>query len=196
MNFASRNESDNQYYVDRLPMSNVIFYCEGKIVGQTDQGWVEAENEFGITNEKIYAFDQITEVRRATKENLDRKDCYYRKTGESEYGKKESKYTLYIYTGLLSSFVEAEECESSRYNGRIGYSNYFTLSYKSEGTTKSAWVRQVKQTRTVQDPTGVRADRMVELMQKQNRFTTFNYNDAMLILEDAETRQELARLLS
>lgn len=194
MNLRNRIEFSRQYRIDGISMDNVIFYKDGEIVGETNQGWIEKDGGFDTEKNSIYEIDEITEVVRATKENLNRKDCYYRKTGAAKYGHC-SKYTLYIYAGLFTSFVPQEELKCNEHSGRIGYANYYQFTFRTNGTLDHALCRSCKQTRFVYNMDGVRANQIVDVMTKLNRHNTFTYSDAIQLMESEEAKTAMIRIL-
>lgn len=184
-----------RYSIDGKEMSNIIFYNDGKIVAETNQGWIDSTIASYSYKQGVESIDEITDVVRATKENLNKTCCYYRKVAINEYSRK-PEYALYIYTGIFSKFTPMVERECYRNYGKISYANFFGFTFNADGEELSIEVRSAKNTKSEYDQTGLRALEIEKLVKDLNRHTGFSYADAVDLLESENSRKKLIKLLS
>ena len=104
----------NPFIMDGKEINSIRFYNDGKVV--VSSRWFGNNNSY-----KCIEFP--FEVKKATKENLNRKDAYYLRSSNNVC----KSYDLYIHTSLVDlQFVETKEDCNTWYSNRT--KDVFTIS--------------------------------------------------------------------
>lgn len=114
------------YYVNGKKIESIVIYKDGEILLKTRSGWLEdvKEDFSSIYNGDLKEVVIDGEVKRANKENLNRKDNYILR-GRREYNFDDG-YIIYIYADNI-----LEQYEYIQKNGTDKYSKgHFLYGYK------------------------------------------------------------------
>tara|TARA_B100000749_G_scaffold249593_1_gene214215 strand:+ start:7384 stop:7941 length:558 start_codon:yes stop_codon:yes gene_type:complete len=142
MKFTSTFSFYRSWIVNNKEMADIIFYQDGEIIANTGTSYLEAVGQHGMKTD-ITEVPEITEVKRANKLNLDRKDCFT------------FKDKIYIYAPLLNATPMKEVLHSQFESGQQNYINAFNLTFTHEGEKQTLTFHAHTYTRVVH--TGISA---------------------------------------
>jgi hypothetical protein len=99
------------YIVDGKEIKRICIYKDGEILYRSFSGWLEHNKS------DVIALDLVGDVKRATKENLSRKDNYLLKFSDDKNGFYQTGYTLYVYADCkkIDEIIDWEDEESIHY---------------------------------------------------------------------------------
>lgn len=120
MKFTSTFSYNRAWNVNQKEMTDIVFYQDGEIIANTGASYLESVGQHNLKTD-ITEIPEITEVKRAVKLNLDRKDCFT------------FKNKLYIYAPLVNATPMQEVLHSQFEDGQQNYINAFNLTFTHEG---------------------------------------------------------------